>query len=288
LTDQRLRAIFDGAGVSHGIRVAEGGDPYAVFGIAENGNDVMFTADICDDSLRIMAHQFAKNSLNQGDAGLFNSVNREWAGCAAYEDAAGVWSARMALPLVRPEPDPEALLAYLTYLHTAMPALARFDLPRLALASADPPPSIHQVQSLLSDVGVPTQLPPDGTVLETERSTDNISFRLQAFVPNGSLLVLRARRPERRVREDFAVLGDVARLNACLTGAKVMLWPGAGQLYVEVPVLLAATGLDAEVLGWCMRQVTAALTAVEPIEERGMVDAPPPKVLTPDWTYPWC
>lgn len=293
--------MLDAAGITHDLRVTDEGEPRATFDVVADGRAVTFTAGVRGDSLCVTAHRFTGRTLSHGNAGLFNAVNREWAGCAAYAEAFGGWSAGMAFPLLRQEPDPEPLLAHVRHLHAATDRLGRFANPMRWRVVPEPPPSIHQVQSLLSEVGVGTQLVPDEEMLVADCSVDGIGCRLQAFVPDGSMLVVRARRPERRIRDEYLaprdprpehprpldVLGDIARLNAGLAGGKVLFWPGAGQLYVDVPVLLSATGLDADVVGWCLRRIGETFRAMEPVEERDAVPESTFAGAVQNWSYPW-
>lgn len=264
--EQRIRRELDSAGLHYGIRFTAGGAPYASFGISGEtpAHDAMLTAMIDRNALIITAHALLKRSNNDGDAGLFNGVNREWAlGCVYYDDVDGSWAARVAMPLVKDLPVGEPFLVYLHHLHASLAFVRGFDLPRVALPHVARETTLREVESFLELQAAPTQR---ADMLEASVESSGRSFRLQAFVLPDSVLVLRGRQSDARVVESTEVRQALAVANGGLAAAKLMLWPGKEQLYTEVAVPLAVVSLTRELLDWCLAHIAQALEEARRIE----------------------
>jgi hypothetical protein len=249
-----MRRELDAAGLHYGIRFTAQGAPYASFGMAGETavDNAMLTAMIDRDALLVTAHEVLKRRNNDGDAGLFNGVNREWPlGCVYYNDVDGSWAARVAMPLVSAVSVGEPFLVYLHHLHASLPFVRGFDLPRVALPHAANEATLRDVESLL-----PLQA----------ALTHGADIRVQAVVMPGSVLVLRGRHHDARVVESTEVRRALTLANAGLTAAKLMLWPGRGQLYAEVAVPLAVCPLTQELLNWCLSHIAQTLEEARRIE----------------------
>lgn len=268
--EQRLREELDAAGIRYGIRFTEQGTPYASFGISaeSSADDAMLTATVQGNTLSLTAHALLKRRNSKGgDAGLFNQVNRAWPlGCVYYDDVDGSWAARVAMPLSTAGAVGETLLVYLNHLHASLPAVRRFDFPRVELPTADPPVSLREVESMFAMQGTLAQLIQDGDLLQGPVASAQHSFHLQIFVMPGSVLVLRGRHADVRVVEAREIKIAVSTANARLAAAKLMLWPGKGQIYTEVSVPLAACPLTRELIDWCLSHITHALLDARRIE----------------------
>lgn len=263
-----LREVLDACGVRYDLRSHEGGMPYAAFRLADpEFGDLTLSALVLGTTFRLTLHHLLPGPSFPGDLWLFDQVNQDWSfGRVFYNSAAGEYQAAIGLHLPDGQaPAQPAARFALHHLVAAAKSLRDYQAPVLDLPAPTHAPTMADIERLCRELEWPHASTFQARMTELSFARPgHAGFRVQAFLPEGVMLVLRGVHSDGRVVErDDETASRIHELNGRLGLGTVACWTGDERLYYQLVIPLAWYRLDAALMSALVDQVGNAMDAID-------------------------
>jgi len=263
-----VRAALEGAGIKYQVQAVDRERPYAVFTVrGSDPGELFFSAMVLGPTLRLVVHQALPGPADVARLWHCNEVNLVWGfGRVFFNAASGSYDVAAGLDCGDGVPPADAVRFALQQLVAGVNELRGGRVPAFSYPpAAGGPVTTSDLVKQLDAMGLTSRATNDGSILEVPvAAPSGTRFVVQAFVPDGALLVLRGQRgPERVTAEDERAIRAIHEINGRSALGTVALWPGAGRVLHQVLVPLAWSTLDARLLRRLFDQVGAVMLAID-------------------------